>query len=71
MTARLKYTIITPVRDEEKYIQEALRSVVSQSVPPLQWIIVNDRSKDNTGTAARHSGPADDWEFAEWRVAGQ
>jgi glycosyltransferase involved in cell wall biosynthesis len=40
--------VITPVRDEEKYIESTIHSVVSQTVPPAEWIIVDDGSTDST-----------------------
>lgn len=44
----MKYYIITPVKDEEKYIERCLKSVIVQDVCPEKWIIVNDNSKDRT-----------------------
>ena len=44
-----RYIIITPVRDEEKFIRSTLESVVSQTVKPVEWVIVDDGSKDGTG----------------------
>jgi poly-beta-1,6-N-acetyl-D-glucosamine synthase len=44
-----RYIIITPARDEEKYIEKTILSVVQQTIQPVQWIIVNDGSRDNTG----------------------
>jgi biofilm PGA synthesis N-glycosyltransferase PgaC len=44
-----KYVIITPVRNEEKYIEKTIQSVINQNVQPYQWIIVNDGSTDGTG----------------------
>lgn len=44
----MKYVIITPAKDEEKYIEYTLNSVCSQTLKPQQWIIVNDGSTDNT-----------------------
>jgi poly-beta-1,6-N-acetyl-D-glucosamine synthase len=44
-----KYVIITPARDEEAHIERTIPSVVEQTVRPVQWIIVNDGSVDNTG----------------------
>lgn len=44
----VKYIIISPVRNEEKNIEKALQSVVSQTIKPSRWIIVNDGSTDKT-----------------------
>jgi poly-beta-1,6-N-acetyl-D-glucosamine synthase len=44
-----KYVVITPVRDEEMFLPSTIESMVHQTNLPLQWIIVNDGSKDNTG----------------------
>ena len=43
-----RYVIVSPVKDEESYIELTLRSVISQSIKPIQWVIVNDGSKDKT-----------------------
>ncbi len=44
----MRYIIISPVRNEERYIQETIYSVVAQTIRPIQWIIVNDGSQDKT-----------------------
>lgn len=44
-----KYVIITPVRDEEAYLKKTVDSVISQSVRPTEYILVNDGSSDRTG----------------------
>jgi glycosyltransferase involved in cell wall biosynthesis len=44
-----QYVIVTPVRDEEGYLPLTIRSVVHQTVPPRQWVIVDDGSTDRTG----------------------
>lgn len=49
MKLQERYVIITPVRDEEKYIDNIIQSILSQSILPMKWIIVNDGSSDNTG----------------------
>ncbi len=43
-----KYLIVTPVRDEGKVLEAALRSIVKQTIQPAEWILVNDGSTDNT-----------------------
>jgi poly-beta-1,6-N-acetyl-D-glucosamine synthase len=50
MANNVQYIIITPARDEEKHIELTLKSVIAQSVLPSEWIVVNDGSKDNTGS---------------------
>lgn len=42
------YVIITPVRDEEKYIEATIQSVVAQRILPREWVIVDDGSRDRT-----------------------
>src|SRR6266853_4212404 len=44
----MKYILITPARNEERFIRETLDSVVSQTVLPERWIIVDDGSTDCT-----------------------
>ena len=40
--------IITPAKDEEKYIEGTIRSVIQQTILPAEWVIVDDGSKDST-----------------------
>jgi glycosyltransferase involved in cell wall biosynthesis len=44
----MKYILITPARNEERFICKTLDSVVSQTVLPERWIIVDDGSTDRT-----------------------
>ena len=44
----LQYVLITPARNEEKYIEKTIQSVIRQTVSPLKWVIVSDRSQDRT-----------------------
>lgn len=44
----MKYVIVTPAKNESKYIENTIRSVVSQTIIPLEWIIVDDGSTDDT-----------------------
>ena len=46
----IKYVIVTPVRDEERFMEQAIRSVVNQTVRPVEWVIVDDGSTDGTGS---------------------
>jgi poly-beta-1,6-N-acetyl-D-glucosamine synthase len=44
-----RYVIISPVRDEEKYIEATIECVRRQTILPLEWVIVDDGSTDRTG----------------------
>src|SRR5579862_9778950 len=44
-----RYVIITPVRDEERFIEETIASLKAQTVQPAEWVIVDDGSTDRTG----------------------
>src|SRR5215467_8146970 len=46
----IKYCLITPGRDEEEFIVGTIESVLSQTIRPVEWIIVDDGSTDTTGT---------------------
>ncbi|NBC81808.1 MAG: glycosyltransferase [Bacteroidetes bacterium] len=56
-----KYVIISPVRNEEDYLEKTLNSVINQSVRPSQWILVNDGSTDNTESIIRKYEKDHDW----------
>jgi glycosyltransferase involved in cell wall biosynthesis len=43
-----RYVIISPVKDEERYVELTLRSVTIQTLKPILWIIVDDGSNDGT-----------------------
>jgi glycosyltransferase involved in cell wall biosynthesis len=56
----LSYVLISPSRNEARFIEETLKSVVAQTILPLKWVIVNDGSTDSTADivakyAALHS----------------
>lgn len=55
------YIIITPVRDEEQYIESTIRSVLGQTVLPREWIIVDDGSTDRTGEIVERYAMLHDW----------
>ena len=48
MTRSRRYFLISPCRDEAKYLRRTLDSVAAQSVPPALWVIVDDGSTDET-----------------------
>jgi glycosyltransferase involved in cell wall biosynthesis len=44
-----RYVVVTPVRDEEKHVEATIKSVACQTIPPYEWVIVDDGSTDSTG----------------------
>ena len=43
-----RFVLLTAARNEEGYIEHAIRSVVRQTILPLAWYIVDDASTDRT-----------------------
>ena len=50
----MNYSIITPTKDEAKYIEQTILSVVNQLVLPLEWYIMDDGSTDKTCEIVQH-----------------
>ncbi len=46
--SKLKYSIILPAHNEEKFIGNALDSIVNQTYLPQEVVVVNDNSTDKT-----------------------
>lgn len=44
----MSYVLISPCRNEADYMKQTLDSVISQTVQPDLWVIVDDGSTDNT-----------------------
>jgi glycosyltransferase involved in cell wall biosynthesis len=44
----MKYVLVTPVRNEERFIKKTLESVCAQTLLPERWVIVDDGSTDRT-----------------------
>lgn len=56
-----RYAIVTPARNEEKFLQSTVDAIVAQTIRPIQWIIVNDGSSDSTGRIAEEAARRYDW----------
>lgn len=55
----MRYVLITPAHNEERFIAKTLESMVAQTLLPERWVIVDDGSTDGTaqivkGYAIRH-----------------
>ena len=46
--SRSRYVLISPCRDESKFIQSCIASVLSQTVLPSAWVVVDDGSSDDS-----------------------
>ena len=60
-TQTLKYTLITPARNEEAYIEKTIRSAIAQTVLPEKWVIVSDGSTDCTDEIVRSYADQNHW----------
>ena len=47
------YVLVTPAHNEADLIEQTIRSVVAQTVPPKRWVIVSDGSSDGTDDIVR------------------
>ena len=56
-----KYVIVSPVRNEEKFLEGTIKSVVSQTVKPVEWIIVDDGSTDGTAGIIDRYAEQNNW----------
>ncbi len=45
--------LVSPVFDEEAYLERIARALAAQTVPPTRWIVVDDGSGDDTLAIAR------------------
>jgi len=43
-----KFIVITPFKNEEKYIEATIQSMLNQSVKPISWILIDDSSTDTS-----------------------
>jgi biofilm PGA synthesis N-glycosyltransferase PgaC len=73
-----KYVLITPARNEAELIEATIRSVASQTLKPMKWVIVSDGSTDGTDDIVRKYAAEHPWielvrrpERAERHFAGK
>lgn len=57
----MSYCIITPVKNEDEYIERTILSLLSQTLKPKEWIIVNDGSTDNTHDIVKKFSAENRW----------
>src|SRR5882762_11750541 len=55
------YVLVTPARNEARYIELTIKSVVNQTVRPAKWVIVSDGSTDGTDDVVKDYAARYDW----------
>jgi glycosyltransferase involved in cell wall biosynthesis len=51
------YVVISPAKDEGRYLEKTMHSMIGQSLRPRKWIVVDDGSRDATPQIlARYAG---------------
>ena len=43
-----RYAIITPAHNEAAFLPRVINSIANQNIKPIKWLIVDDRSVDET-----------------------
>jgi glycosyltransferase involved in cell wall biosynthesis len=56
-----KYVIISPVRDEEEYLPQTLKSMINQTIRPTEYILVDDGSTDQTAEIIKKAARDHSW----------
>ncbi len=56
-----RIVIISPVRDEESYLPDTVRSLINQTVKPVEWVVVDDGSSDRTADIVREAAKEHPW----------
>lgn len=56
-----RFAVVTAIRDEEKFIEKLIYSILSQTVRPVKWFIVNDGSTDRTAEIIGKYLPENPW----------
>jgi len=55
------YVLITPARNEAKFIELTIQSVLAQTIRPVKWVIVSDGSTDGTDNIVRDYAAQHNW----------
>jgi poly-beta-1,6-N-acetyl-D-glucosamine synthase len=58
---RVRYAVISPVKDEAAFIEATICSMIAQTQWPVVWIIVNDGSRDATAVIVEAYAQAHSW----------
>lgn len=58
---KVRYVVVSPVRNEEQYIRATIASVAAQTIRPARWVIVDDGSSDATPSLIDDAARQHDW----------
>jgi glycosyltransferase involved in cell wall biosynthesis len=62
MNARhTRYVVVSPVRDEEKYLPRTIDSLVNQTILPTEYVLVDDGSTDRTAEIIHEAARKHPW----------
>jgi glycosyltransferase involved in cell wall biosynthesis len=59
--SKVKYALVTPARNEERFIKATLDAVCCQTILPVSWVIVDDGSLDCTADIAEEYAQRVPW----------
>lgn len=57
----VRYLVITPARDEEKFLPRLIESMRAQTITPARWIVIDDGSTDGTGAILDQAARLTPW----------
>lgn len=57
----LNYIVISPAKDEARFIERTIQSMLGQTLRPACWVIVDDGSSDETPRILESYGKTMDW----------
>lgn len=61
MTSRLRYAVVTPVRNDEQHLRSLAQALEAQTVRPDQWVIADNGSSDGTPAVAKELASSSSW----------
>lgn len=57
----VRYVLVTPARNEARFIEGTIRSMIAQTWKPLRWVIASDGSTDGTDAIVEKYLPEHPW----------
>jgi glycosyltransferase involved in cell wall biosynthesis len=57
----MRYAVVTPARNEERNLGRLATALEAQTLPPAEWLVVDDASTDGTAALVAGLGERGDW----------